>query len=54
MAVFARWYELCLESPTLGGGAFAEVFKVIDRQTTQALAVKVSPSCHDSHLFWDR
>lgn len=40
-SVWRGRYELCLESPTLGGGAFAEVFKVIDRQTTQALAVKV-------------
>uniref|UniRef100_A0A7S1RGK3 Protein kinase domain-containing protein n=1 Tax=Alexandrium catenella TaxID=2925 RepID=A0A7S1RGK3_ALECA len=34
-------YELCQECPTLGGGAFAEVFKVRHRFTNECFAVKV-------------
>jgi len=34
-------YELCPEAPALGGGAFAEVFKVRHRRTQQCFAVKV-------------
>lgn len=34
-------YEVALEAPVLGGGAFAEVFKVRHRRTQQHFAVKV-------------
>lgn len=34
-------YELSPDSPTLGGGAFAEVFKVRHRETHDCFAVKV-------------
>jgi len=34
-------YELCVDSPVLGNGAFAEVFKVQHRQTQKCFAVKV-------------
>mmetsp|Transcript_7179 Transcript_7179/g.20179 ORF Transcript_7179/g.20179 Transcript_7179/m.20179 type:complete len:824 (+) Transcript_7179:54-2525(+) len=34
-------YELCQDTPALGGGAFAEVFKVQHRLTRECFAVKV-------------
>lgn len=37
-----KWaYEVCAEAPVLGGGAFAEVFKVRHRTTQESFAVKV-------------
>lgn len=40
-SVWREKYELCHECPTLGGGAFAEVFKVRHRMTYECFAVKV-------------
>jgi len=40
-SVWRNKYELCPDTPSLGGGAFAEVFKVRHVRTWQCFAVKV-------------
>lgn len=40
-SVWRHTYELSKDSPSLGGGAFAEVFKVRHRETNECFAVKV-------------